>query len=234
MTPEQEERVRRALADAARDRTPIPPEVAGRMDDVLADLVAARAREASTQPAAPHDDLAARRHRRWPAVLAAAAVVCLVALGGPAVLRSLTSAGNGSASQSAPAPVADAGGSSGEDTAPEAATPGSGRALADGVLPAPRLHRATLQRDLRRVLAVVPLSAPSPDADTKGLTGGREGTEECALPSPTRGDDTLAVLLDGKPATLVLAAPRDGTREATVYACDDASAPVATTRVRVR
>jgi hypothetical protein len=232
MTPEQEDRVRRALADAGRETTPIPPDVAGRMDDVLADLVADRAGEASTQTAAPQDDLAARRRRRRPAVLAAAAVLCLVALGGPAVLRAVTSGGGDSASQSAP--VADAGGSSVEGTAPGAETPGSGRALADGALPAPRLHRATLQRDVRRVLTVVPLSVPAPDADTKGLAGRRDGTGECALPSPTRGDDSVAVLLDGKPATLVLAAPRNGTREAAVYACDDASAPAATTRVRVR
>ena len=82
MTPEQEEQVRRALRATARGDEPatMPPEVAARLDDVLAELTASRAEHPV------HDDeLARRRHRRWPNVLVAAASVVVIALAGGAV-----------------------------------------------------------------------------------------------------------------------------------------------------
>jgi len=228
MTPEQEEEVRRALADAASDRTPLPPDLADRLDDVLADLVATRRREPIGEDTGATDS---RGVRRWPLVLAAAAVVCLVAFGGLAVMRAVTPGGTrASSSASGPATVVDGGGEADQTAsgAPEAPSAASGRRFAEGVLPPPQLHRATLQQDVRRVVAAVPLS----DSGRTRRAERPDSTTTCRAPS--RGSDTevVAVRLDGKPATLVLGAPRNGTREALVYACEDVSAPVATTRVR--
>ena len=250
MTPEQEEQVRRALADAAHaagaDEVAMPPAVADRMDEVLAGLVASRTPPQADDPAGSvdEDELAARRRRRRPRVLVAAAAVCLVALGGPAVLRNVTSGGSDSASTlssdsagSATRPEAGSGGSPtgarspSSSPAPTSSTD-SGRALADAALPPPALRRATLQRDVQRVAqaGAVPLAA----AADRARPGEGPSTGACRMPSAAHGDDVLAVRLDGEPATLVLAAPRHGTREARVYACDDVSSPTETTRVRVR
>ena len=227
MTPEQEEEVRRTLAAAANDRAPMPPDVAGRLDDVLADLVAARQREPLEEGTGAADE---RGARRWPRVFVAAAVVCLIALGSLAVRRSVTSGDTGATSSaSAPATV-DKGGGSGDET-PSGAAPsaGSSRGLAQEVLPAPRLHRATLQQDLRRVVAAVPLS----ESGRTPLARRPDGSTACRTPPRGRDADVVAVLLDEQPATLVLGAPSNGTRQALVYACADVSAPVATTRVSV-
>lgn len=66
----QTDAVRRLLADA-RETGPMPPEVAARLDAVLADL-AAGGEPASVTPL---------RRRRWPRVVLAAAAVTAVALG---------------------------------------------------------------------------------------------------------------------------------------------------------
>jgi hypothetical protein len=170
--------------------------------------------------------------------------VCLVALGGPAVLRNVTSGGSDSASTlssdsggSATRSEAASGGSPTGARSPSSSLPptpstDSGRALADAALPRPALRRATLQRDVRRVAqaGAVPLAAAADPARPSE----RPSTGACTMPSSAPGDDVLAVRLDGEPATLVLAAPRNGTREARVYACDDVSSPTKTTRVLVR
>jgi hypothetical protein len=228
MTPEQEEEVRRALADAASDRTPLPPDLADRLDDVLADLVATRQREPFGEEPGATDS---RGVRRWPLVLTAAAVVCLGALGGLAVMRAVTSGDTrATSSASGPATVVDGGGPADQTAsgAPEGPSAGSSRRLAEGVLPPPQLHRATLQQDVRRVVAAVPLS----ESGRTGRAARPDSTTVCPTPSRGRDTEVVAVRLDGKPATLVLEAPRNGTREALVYACQDVSAPVATTRVR--
>jgi len=226
MTPEQEEQVRRALADAAVARTPMPPDVTDRLDDVLADLVTARQQGSPTEDAGATEE---RRARRWPVVLVAAAVVCLVALAAPAVLRAVSSGDSGSASSAgAPSTAVDGRGSAaGTASAPAAPSAGQSRAFAQGGLPPLRLHRATLQRDVRRVLAAVP-ALPS---GSTGLTERQSRRTGCKTPPPARGTDVVAVLLDGKPGTLVVTPPRRGTRQARVYSCADVSAPVATARV---
>jgi hypothetical protein len=225
MTPDEEERVRRALADAARTPTSMPPRVAERMDDVLAELVDTRRRESADEFTGRAVDREVTR-RRWPALLAAAAVVCLVALGGSAILRAVTTGDQGAASSASASRTVTDGGRS---------APGN----AEAALPPPRLHRATLPRDVRRALAAVPLSENGQKTSSPGKSG-RQGLAQqprtaigCRTPSQARNADVVDVLLDGKPATLVVAAPRAGTREARVYSCQDPSVPVATTRVPV-
>lgn len=79
LTPEQEARVARLLADARHDE-PIPDDVAARLDRVLAGMAGERIAGPSSTPA-PVVDLAARRRRRTMSLLAAAAAVVVAGVG---------------------------------------------------------------------------------------------------------------------------------------------------------
>lgn len=96
LDPELDKEVRALLSDAAVTE-PMPAEVAARLDDVLAELVAQRD-DVATQDEAPASpgtlgDLAAARRRRRTWVGAAAAAVVVVAAG--ATLPGLLSGDNG-------------------------------------------------------------------------------------------------------------------------------------------
>ena len=95
LTPAEEERVRRLLADA-RPAGPMPPEVVARLEGVLAELAVsqpvptgAAAGAPDAGPAtAPVVDLARRRRRRRVgSVLVAAAAVTVIGVGLPTALR---------------------------------------------------------------------------------------------------------------------------------------------------
>jgi hypothetical protein len=79
LTPEQEARVARLLADARHDE-PMPDDVAARLDRVLAGMAGERIAGPSSTPA-PVVDLAARRRRRTMSLLAAAAAVVVAGVG---------------------------------------------------------------------------------------------------------------------------------------------------------
>jgi hypothetical protein len=229
VTPEQEEEVRRALAAAAgaergeRRDAPVPPQVAARLDAVLADLVAERS-AAADRP----DELADRRARRWPQVLVAAAAVAAIALTGGVV--ALNAAGGGGESST----YGDSGGStldSGGDlqaTPESAGSPGDGGALA--AVPAPRLRTATLRLDVQRLLAGGPGARLGPEPAPA------DGSQRpaCVSPQPSDGADVVDVLLDGRPATLVVDPATGGAREARVYSCSDSGRVLARTLVGQR
>lgn len=121
LTPQQSEAVRRALR-AARHDAPVPDEVAARLDDRLAELVAERSSSVEPSPVvdpAPKVEpvettVIPLRRRRWPAVLAAAAAVTAVGLAGTQLIErgeqadSLTSAESASDDDVPPAPGAGA------------------------------------------------------------------------------------------------------------------------------
>jgi hypothetical protein len=242
VTPEQEEQVRRALAAAGRAETgaetgSVPPDVAARLDHVLAELVQGRSQSGQTSAGTPAgapgktpdgqpDELAARRRRKWPNVLvAAAAVAVIVAAGGAVVTRGLGTSGGDSAASST---SADSGGRAAQDRGqPEAgAAPSAsgGGQLLGPAAPVPRLRTASLDADVRRAAAA--LTSPAKNAEGSGGSSAR--ATACATPAAPRGADVVDVLLDGKRATLVLDPPADGTRVARIYSCGDASTPVAT------
>ena len=237
MTPEQEEAVRRALAATARGEVgdaegAVPAEVAARLDDRLAELVAERSEQAAARPASGHRPPGG--HRRWPRTLAvAAAAVVVAAGGGTAVVRSLAGSGSASSSSasstdSAAAPATTAGPAGSAAGATPRTLPGT----AGGSFPAgaPDLRTATLRRDVQRAAA----SVASPGHGTHlgpGAAGGLAGG--CRVPPLGPGLRAVAVRLDGSPATLVL--PRAAGRGvARVYRCGHPATPEATATVVVR
>jgi hypothetical protein len=234
MTPEHEEQVRRALAAVAEeDRDPrMPPDVAARLDDVLAELAAPRrGAPAAPDPAATaHVHRLAARRRHAHRLLVAAAVAVIALAGGAVVVRGIEGSGSGTSSSSRAGSAAEDGGGRSASTAE------------------PRLRSATLARDVRRVLgdpSAAPTRArlaPEPSAGGTGGTGGTGGAGGlegggCALPATAPGSLVTRVRLDGRSAVLVVApagtGARTGTRVARVLSCADGSL-LARTAVRGR
>jgi hypothetical protein len=229
VTPEQEEQVRRALGAVARaedgpETQGLPPDVAERLDDVLHELVTERAgrsdRPTVPGPAAGADELAARRHRRWPTDLDAAAAVAVIAAAGGAVAT--RGFGGGAESSSA--------GSSSDLVASGSAGIATPSGAAAGAVPA--LSTRTLARDIRGV-AARSRSFMAPRNRGRDLaTLPRPDGVRCGRPVVPRGADVVAVSLDEQPATLVLTPVTGGTRVARVYSCAVPPALVRTLSVR--
>jgi hypothetical protein len=256
MTPEQEEQVRRALASLP-DET-MPDDVAARLDARLEQLHAERAGEGrpeekrSDEPTAitgPSGD-PARRNRRWPAVLVAAALIAVVGIGLGNVLDDQVTGTAGDAPQ-----YAESGGESAEK-APRALEgrdgelPPAKESYAGATSSVPKrmaltderveLHSDTLAEDVAEVVTVrLPRAAAD---DVRAEDTGKAGPSArlsrlfapCRLPLTSPGDRLVAARLDGAPATLVLRAPEDGTRVAQVYSCDDPMQVIGSTRLRAR
>jgi len=227
-----QEGVRRLLA-AAGDPAPLPEDVAHRLDDVLAGLVAARAGSAAaTTTGSSVPSLAERRARRWPRLLVAAAVVSVVGLGVSNVLEGTSTSQSDTTASGDAGGAADADGQ-GDRLAREAAPADSGaeekgtakdrRGEVAARLAVPALSSASLATDAQRV-ADLPVAVL--------LSAQRENrVGRCAAPPADRGDQLVDVRLDGAPATLVLRAAGNGFRLAEVYACGNAAHPVASTSV---
>lgn len=249
MTPEEEERVRRALADAPA-AGPMPPEVAARLDAALAGLVAERS-EAAAAPGepAPVASLESRRRgpRRWPQVLVAAASVSVLAFGVGVVADGMAGSGGMDASTTE-GRAADSGADfEAGEAAPEGATDGKGAAPSPMPLdgravtllvdaPPAELSRQSLTEDVRRLLRRSGVAggyttgSQGPRSDREGVTA----LSRCDLPEGSRGDRMAAARLDGERATLVVRRAVDGVRVAEVYSCADGEERLAVTRVEVR
>ena len=244
--PDEEERVRRLLAEAGGP-VPTPPDVVARLDETLAELRAERGVAAPADPADPAagpdeargparvTPLAARR-RRWPAALLAAAAVVVggYAVGG-ALSGTMSGGSSGSAAGTADSQAAGAGSVGGEDSAGAGgATSGSTKQLARlgarGAVPgSPTLSAAHFDAGVRRLAGVADM--PNAHLDTT-TTRDAKGTG-CATPPSTRRDHWFVVRYDGKRATLVLGPRKQGSVDATVYSCD-ATSLLRTARVEVR
>lgn len=147
LTPEQDDGVRRLLADARHDE-PMPHDVAARLDDVLAGLVADRAGD---EDAPEPSHVVPLRRRRWPKVLVAAASVCAIGLGATQVI-----------------------GSGGDDAGTDAA---DGQALVendDAARPGDSLNGGTEPEAAPEVRNPGPGSAPGWDGGNDFLDGGLE------------------------------------------------------------
>lgn len=189
----------------------------------------------------PADELAARRTRRWPRLLVAAAAVGVVGIGIGTVLgqqadqessRPADSAGRAVAPESAPGgPETDAEGGADEGdarTLEEGGSPG-----ATGETPgasAPALRTVSLTADVERLLRLgLPVDARA-NAPEQLVVGSRT----CRVPATSPGDELLGVRLDGRPAVLVVRAPDQGERRAEVSACADPTSLLGSTTVPAR
>ena len=235
MTPEQEEQVRRALGAVARaqdgpERQGIPHDVADRLDVVLHELVAGRSARGSTLPAAvEQDELAARRHRRWPNALVAAAAVAAIAAAGGAVATGGFGLGGQSDSSAGSASDAGVAPKDGERGLTGPSSGSGGGKTARGI---PSLSSETLRRDVERVVANGPKTYLSPRSDGRRMIAPRRADGiRCPRPTVPGGADVVDVLLDRVAATLVLGPVKDGTRVARVYSCVNASALTDSIRV---
>jgi hypothetical protein len=222
-----------------------PPEVVARLDDVLAGLVADRADragEAGTGPvsapvSAPVSLDAARRRRRWPKALLAAAAVVAGGYGVGAALTGTTMSGDAESSVTAddaaggaaePSEDAgDAGGGAGGDgearesqsrrdgVAALAEAPANASALRQGV---PRLRSDRLAEGVVLLLEErgEELAGDTSTAPKRALVGAAACLPDRLGPD----DDWFLVRYDGRRAALVTAPPEQGTVEATVVRCD--------------
>ena len=206
LTSEQEEAVRRLLAEA-RHEDPLPAAVADRLDRVLADLSSPSAR------AAPVVDLAARRRRRNAGRLLVAAAAVIV--GGVAVGQMIGVSNPDSDDDSAGSSVerdtssgGDGGGMSADQPVPEAA---KSEPL--------RLTSQNLQHEVQRQLRRGTVADIEPGANAQSQADG--GELACAsAPPPAYGlGEFFAAIYDGTPAVLALRPPVGGTQEAQVLEC---------------
>ena len=230
----------------------MPPEVSARLDATLADLVAARSADAGADDdvrgAAPGTAtvvaLEERRRRRWPRVLVAAASVSVLAYGVGVALEGLQVSGGGAESTAA-RDETFAGGDAGAgndsllpEDSPKALEGHPGKVRTDrsqdlaNTLLVPgtvRLHSGSLREEVQR-LVESDLDARTP-VPTAGHEGVLDALAACEQPALDRGDRIAAVRLDGRRATLVVRKGTDGTREAQIYACGDASKLLDATRL---
>lgn len=233
-----EETVRRLLAASGGPVT-MPPEVAARLDDVLADLQAERS-AAPARPAsrpAPIADLDARRARRWPKVLVAAAAVSVLGVGLGNVMDDLgvgvgsptsDQAASESAGRAEMGPAEASGGGEASSDEDEVDT-GDALAQTRNKRSLPKVRSESVTADASRILAFSEVFA----ADRPQALSGRAGGS-CEPPALGRGDGMVAVRLDGEPATLVFRAREGGRRQVEVFACDDPRSPVLVTTVDAR
>jgi len=216
LTPEQEARVARLLADARHDE-PIPDEVAARLDRVLAGLSSEHVPGPDEQyPAVV--DLAARRRRRAAGLLVAAAAVIVAAVGIGQVVGgddgATDDAGGGSSITSEEERAADGG--------PGAAGPAKPNEMSESELEAlgapARVTTRSFASDVRRLQD----RAGFDNADESLVSG-----EQLAAPEMdfTCGRTVLpagkliAVEYNGSPAVLVYQTPGGGTQVVELVQC---------------
>jgi hypothetical protein len=215
-----EQEVRRLLA-SARHTEPVPPEVATRLDGVLAGLAAAE--ESPAPPPAPVTDLDVhRRRRRVAQLLVAAAAVVVVGVG---VGQVLERGSGGSADSTAGAADSSLEREQAPADAPQAQgdSAGGGKEQ-DGILNGAAADLATIdpQQFDRDVGALRSLSyAASPDS-SRTTPKSRVAATAVACRSAAWGAGTFVpVSYGGAPGVLVLRRPQGDTQVADLFLCGE-------------
>lgn len=188
----EEDRIRRLLAEARHDE-PIPPDVAGRLDGVLADLRADRPVRATVT------DLAtARRRRRVRTLLVAAAAVVVAGIGVDQFLGAAQPGSDDSgAGSSADSAV------SGAEEAPQPLDSGGGGAAQDGLRSLDgRLVRLDSDRFAPQVARLQAGHAAAYSAGEGYLDMSK--AVRCHRPGPGHA---VSVTYDGAPGVLVFRPP---------------------------
>lgn len=219
LSPEQEQQVRALLAalGTAPDAT-MPPEVAARLEETLAELAAER-----------HPTVVPLRRRRWaPRAAAAAAAVIVIGAGGVAAANLL----GGSSGNNASSADSSAGGSTSQEslgssaTAPPKTAPGAqpkAQPNAQPPLRLPRVSAASFATDVERLVqrraAVAGDSSAkrSPEKDRQDNLQQYAGS--CPGPATSRGATVTPVLYDGTRAVLVLHPAQGGRQLVEAWTC---------------
>lgn len=249
LTPEEEARVRRLLAEARVDpgSEALPDEVADRLDAVLVGLVepGAQSADPSTSAAAAGSvaDLATRRRRRVGGLLLAAAAVVVAAVG----VGQVVDLGTGSSNDAGSTAAVDSGEGADRGEAAGSAGSGDGELREDAPAPAEaeprslgadgnRLPSATTAAVVRVRVRVAEFSDDA--ALVRRALGPSPPRDEFVEPSPAdlpsqlrtrRTFDCAATTLDsgtwvpivyhGSPAVLVLRRPAGDAQVAEVVQC---------------
>jgi hypothetical protein len=233
--PDQDAEIRALLAElgSGPDGEAMPPEVAARLEDTLALLVAERGREGMTAAAADSSAESTEEsngtgnvvpmRRRWVPRLAAAAAAVIVLGAGGVAAANLGLLGGSST------PMSDQGASSGAgaskaESAPDTAAPSPGdRALEPSATGAdtslPKLSATAFAADVERLLkGRSSLTAPQ-DETTKQHRADARLLDSCPGPKPTAGAVPSPVRYDGDLAVLVVHPERDGHRLVEAWDC---------------
>jgi hypothetical protein len=220
LDPEQEARVRALLADLGTDpdAASVPPDVAARLDETLAGLVAER-------DETPANVVPLRR--RWaPRVAAAAAAVIVVGAGGVAAANLGAFGGHSDSSNSTSSTAGSAaGGSSSKSEALDGtATPTSPSAVPGKIQAGlPRLAGASFDTDVARLLlrsrTNLDDSADSQRLAAQDDADGKTPAASCQGPSTSDGSASTPVLYDGTRAALVIHPAHDGKRLVEAWTC---------------
>jgi hypothetical protein len=215
LTPQQEDQVRRLLAEARHD-DPIPADVADRLDRAL---VALSRDEPDVPGRAGVVDLAARRRRRNAAALLAGAAAVIVA--GFAVGQAVDVSGSDSDAGSANESVArdQSSDQSGGQSSGLAGSPEPGEDAGGELAAAPPLQLSSkhLARDLTEQLPAAASGNSTRDTAPEALR-----SFGCATAPPAAyGPGTFfAAYYDGLPAVVALRPPTDRTQQADVLECE--------------
>jgi len=210
LDPEQEERVRALLADlgSAPDAAAMPPEVAARLDDTLAGLVAERAEAEEPSNVVP-------LRRRWaPRAAAAAAAVIVVGAGGVAAANLGLFGGAMTASDKA---SSGSGGGQAEslDSGSGTAAPSvPGAASGDLAAGLPRVSAASFDADVARLLrrTTTQQESAASGRTSQDRSAAKSFAASCPGPKVSNGSTTTPVLYDGTAVALVVH-PEQGGRE---------------------
>ncbi len=222
LTPEQEARVARLLADARADE-PIPVEVAARLDRVLAGIAEEQI-AGPDHPGAPVVDIAARRRRRAATLLVAAAAVVVAGVGIGQVIG--PDSGDDTGADRSTALDADSGGDSDDEAQrPEGAplSPEEERALGE---PA-RVTSDTFAADVRRLQERPGLRSNVSDGVMMDLDRPDLGFD-CGPAAYSTGK-LLAVRYNGRPAVLAYRPAAGDTQTVELLQCGSAEVIRSTT-----
>ncbi|WP_148615435.1 hypothetical protein [Nocardioides rubriscoriae] len=230
--PAEQEAVRRLLAEA-RHVEPLPPDVAARLDGVLAQLAAEGPHAVDPAPAAPHAaqvvDLAARRRRRARGLLGAAAAVVVLGVGATQVLDSTSRSGSDDSASStaeagADSSVADAQAPAKQEDAPADAGGQGGPTALSSTLPptTPRIDRAGFRASVLRLRDAAAVA--SPGARTRLGAAGLTADRLFVCPPTTLGPGRLVpVVYAGAPAVLVYRPATGATQSVELLQCGTAA-----------
>lgn len=228
--PAAEARIRALLADLgdAPDVASMPPEVAARLDETLAGLVAERE---GRVPEPSRTNVVPLR-RRWARRSAAAAAAVIVAGAGGVAAANFGLLGDGSSGDSTTAGSAKQAESLDESTgSPSVPATAPDRAV-NGLADVPRIRAESFEADVARLLPQIQaLSHTSTGAESKQAPNRRESAKKGAAVSPQdacpgprtpRGAARATVRYDGTLAVLLVRPERAGTpgeRIAEVWTC---------------